>query len=95
MNGRDHHLWRAVDQSGNILDILVQNRRNKKAAKRFSSRLLKGLQYAPRVIITDKLKSYAIGVHPFGSPRCDLSDVLRAAGAALLDVRGTFYGAAA
>jgi putative transposase len=58
MNGKTHSLWRAVDQDGNVLDILVQSRRNKKAAKRFFRKLLKGLQYVPRVIITDKLKSY-------------------------------------
>jgi putative transposase len=52
-------LWRAVDQHGNVLDILVQSRRNKRAAKRFFRKLLKGLHYVPRVIITDKLKSYA------------------------------------
>jgi putative transposase len=46
-------------QDGNVLDILVQSRRNAKAAKRFFRKLLKGLQYAPRVIVTDKLKSYA------------------------------------
>jgi putative transposase len=51
-------LWRAVDQDGNVLDILVQSRRNKKAAKTFFRKLLKGLTYVPRVIITDKLKSY-------------------------------------
>ena len=59
MNGKDHYLWRAVDQNGHVLDILVQSRRNKKAAKRFFRKLLKGLQYVPRVIITDKLKSYS------------------------------------
>jgi len=42
-----------------VLDILVQSRRNAKAAKRFFRKLLKGLQYTPRVIVTDKLKSYA------------------------------------
>jgi putative transposase len=47
-----------VDQEGNVLEILVQSRRNKKAAKRFFRKLLKGLQYVPRVIITEKLKSY-------------------------------------
>jgi len=46
-------------QDGNVLDILVQNRRNKKAAKRFFRKLLKGLRYVPRVIITDKLRSYS------------------------------------
>ncbi len=59
VNGKDHYLWRAVDKDGNVLDILVQSHRNKKAAKRFFRKLLKGLQYAPRVIITDKLKSYS------------------------------------
>src|SRR5215216_7691514 len=53
-----HYLWRAVDQDGHILDILVQRRRDKKAAKKFFRKLLKGLQYVPRVIITDKLGSY-------------------------------------
>ena len=59
INGKDHYLWRAVDQDGNVLDILVQSRRNKKAAKRFFRKLLKGLRYVPRVIITDKLRSYS------------------------------------
>jgi putative transposase len=58
IRGERHYLWRAVDQDGNVLDILKQSRRNKKAAKRFFRKLLKGLQYVPRVIITDKLKSY-------------------------------------
>jgi putative transposase len=58
INGKTHSLWRAVDQDSNVLDILVQSRRNKHAAKRFFRKLLKGLQYVPRVIITDKLKSY-------------------------------------
>ena len=59
VSGKRHHLWRAVDHDGTVLDILVQSRRNAKAAKRFFRRLLKGLQYAPRVIVTDRLKSYA------------------------------------
>ena len=59
VRGKQHYLWRAVDQDGHVLDILVQSRRNAKAAKRFFRKLLKGLQYAPRVIVTDKLKSYA------------------------------------
>ena len=58
MNGVRHYLWRAVDQDGNVLDILVQSRRNKQAAKKFFRKLLKDLTYVPRVIITDKLKSY-------------------------------------
>jgi putative transposase len=58
INGTRHYLWRAVDQEGHVLDILVQSRRNKKAAKKFFRKLLKGCQYVPRVIITDQLKSY-------------------------------------
>jgi len=59
IRGKLHHLWRAVDQNGVVLDILVQSRRNAKAAKRFLRKLLRGLQYVPRVIVTDKLRSYA------------------------------------
>ncbi len=59
IRGKQHDLWRAIDQNGVALDILVQSRRNKKAGKRFFRKLLKGLRYAPRVIVTDKLKSYA------------------------------------
>src|SRR5712671_2538079 len=59
INGRLHYLWRAVDQDGDVLDIMVQRKRDKKAAKKFFRKLLKGLQYVPRVIITDKLKSYS------------------------------------
>ena len=58
IGGKQHYLWRAVDQDGHVLDILVQSRRNAKAAKRFFRKLLKGLHYAPRVVVTDKLKSY-------------------------------------
>ena len=58
IKGKQHYLWRAVDQDGIVLDILVQSQRNKKAATRFFRKLLKGLRYVPRVIITDKLKSY-------------------------------------
>ena len=58
IHGERHYLWRAVDQDGNVLDILVQRRRNQPAAKQCFRQLLKGLTYVPRVIITDKLKSY-------------------------------------
>jgi len=53
-------MWRAVDQDGNVLDILVQSRRTAAAAKRFFRKLLKGLRYVPRVIVTDKLASYRL-----------------------------------
>jgi putative transposase len=59
INGKHPYLWRAVDQEGYTLDILVQSRRDRKAAKRFFRKLLKGLCYVPRVIVTDKLKRYA------------------------------------
>ena len=60
IQGVQHYLWRAVDQEGVVLDILVQPRRDAKAAKRFFRRSLKGLQYVPRVIVTDKLRSYGV-----------------------------------
>ncbi len=56
-NGVTHSRWRAVDQEGNVRDIPVQRRRNKAAAKQFFRRLRKGLQYVPRVLITDTLAS--------------------------------------
>ena len=57
IRGKKHWLWRAVDQDGYSLEILVQSRRNTKAAKRFLRKLMK--QYGmPRVIITDRLRSY-------------------------------------
>ena len=58
IRGQRQYLWRAVDQNGHMLDILVQHRRDKTAAKRFFRKLLKGLTYVPRILITDKLRSY-------------------------------------
>jgi putative transposase len=58
INGVLHYLWRAVDQHGVVLDILVQGRRNAAAAKRFFKRLLAGLKYKPTRIVTDGLRSY-------------------------------------
>jgi len=60
INGRIHYLWRAVDQHGNVLDILVTSRRDAKAATRFFRKLLTALEYVPRVLITDKLGSYGV-----------------------------------
>ncbi|WP_272010693.1 IS6 family transposase [Roseovarius sp. ZX-A-9] len=57
INGVKHWLWRAVDVNGDVLDILVQARRNAKAAKRFMARLISQFGH-PRVVITDKLRSY-------------------------------------
>jgi transposase-like protein len=56
IEGVQHYLWRTVDQDGIVLDILVQPRRDAKAFKRFFRRLLK----VPRVIVTDKLRSYGV-----------------------------------
>jgi putative transposase len=56
--GATHWLWRAVDQAGIVLDVLVQSRRNKQAAKRLLRKLLKKQMRPPRVMITDKLASY-------------------------------------
>ena len=58
IRGERYYLWRAVDQDGQVLDILVQKRRNTGAAKRFFRKLLKGLQYVPNRLVTDKLRSY-------------------------------------
>lgn len=58
IKGKIVYRWRAADQNGVILDILVQSRRDSQAAKKFFKKLLKGLEYVPRVIITDKLPSY-------------------------------------
>ncbi len=55
-----HYLWRAVDQHGVVLDILVQEKRDGAAAKRFFRRLLKGLHYRPKCLITDGLRSYGV-----------------------------------
>jgi transposase-like protein len=60
INGELHYLWRAVDQNGVVLDILVQDRRNASAAKRFFKRLLAGLRHRPKRIITDGLRSYGV-----------------------------------
>lgn len=56
--GKRHWLWRAVDQDGIVLDVLVQSRRDKRAARRLLRKLLKRQGRAPRVMITDKLASY-------------------------------------
>ncbi|WP_406466571.1 IS6 family transposase [Streptomyces hirsutus] len=59
-NGERQYLWRAVDRDGNVLDILVQGTRDAKAAKRFLAKLMKKQGRVPRVLITDKLRSYGV-----------------------------------
>ncbi|WP_434600067.1 IS6 family transposase [Streptomyces sp. A5-4] len=58
INGELKYLWRAVDADGNVLDILVTSRRDTVAARRFFKKLLKGTGSVPRVVVTDKLRSY-------------------------------------
>ncbi len=58
IQGRRQYLWRAVDQDGDVIDILVQSRRDRQAAARFFRKLLKGQGRGPRRLITDKLLSY-------------------------------------
>jgi putative transposase len=72
INGVLHYLWRAVDQDGDEIDILVQKRKDKKAAIRFFKKLLKGQQVAPIKIVTDKLKSYSAAKREL-MPRVDHS----------------------
>ena len=56
---QQYYLWRAVDSEGNVLDVLLQRHRDTQAAERFFRKLLKQQRFVPRVIVTDKLKSYA------------------------------------
>ncbi|MDJ0346604.1 IS6 family transposase [Streptomyces sp. H10-C2] len=58
VNGELKYVWRAVDADGNVLDILVTDRRDKAAARRFFRKLLQGTGSVPRVVVTDKLRSY-------------------------------------
>ena len=60
IRGRQHYLWRAVDQDGEIVDVLLQARRDAEAAKRFFKRLLTVHGAEPRKMVTDKLRSYAV-----------------------------------
>jgi putative transposase len=55
---QQYYLWRAVDSEGNVLDVLLQCHRDTEAAKRFFRKLLKKQGFVPRVMVTDKLKSY-------------------------------------
>ena len=59
IDGKQHYLWRAVDQDGEVIDVYLQQRRDGKAAKRFFKRLLKS-GGIPRQIVTDKLRSYGV-----------------------------------
>ncbi len=58
INGVRHYLWRTVDQDGDVIDTLVQKRRDKRAAKRFFRKLMQGQGCSQRRIVTDRLRSY-------------------------------------
>jgi putative transposase len=84
IQGKQHYLWRAVDQDGEVIDVFLQKRRGGKAAKRFFKRLLKKHQGEPRKIFTDKLRSYNVAHREFipgtihdtsqyANNRCELS----------------------
>ena len=60
INGKQHYLWRAVDQEGEVIDVFLQSCRDGAAAKRFFKRLLRGQGEEPRQIVTDKLRSYGV-----------------------------------
>jgi putative transposase len=60
INGKQHYLWRGVDQDGEVVDVYLQTRRDGAAAKRFFKRLLRGHGQEPRKIVTDKLRSYGV-----------------------------------
>jgi len=60
IGGKQHYLWRAVDQDGEVIDVFLQERRDGAAAKRFFKRLLKKHRGEPRKIVTDKLRSYGV-----------------------------------
>ncbi len=60
INGKQHYLWRAVDQDGEVVDVFLQAKRDGAAAKRFFKRLLRNHGDEPRKIVTDKLRSYGV-----------------------------------
>ena len=60
INGKQHYLWRAVDQDGDVVDVFLQSKRDGAAAKRFFRRLLRSHGDEPRKIVTDKLRSYGV-----------------------------------
>jgi len=60
INGKQHYLWRAVDQDGEVVDIYLQVKRDGAAAKRFFKRLIRSHGGEPRKIVTDKLRSYPV-----------------------------------
>ena len=66
ISGRMVYLWRAVDAEGEVLDVLVQSKRNKHAALKLMRKLLKKCGFVPDRLITDDLRSYAAAAHDLG-----------------------------
>jgi len=66
INGKKVYLWRAVDDEGTVLDILVQSRKNRKAALRLLRKILKKQGVRPERIVTDKLGSYGAALEHIG-----------------------------
>ena len=64
--GKRMYLWRAIDQNGEVLDVLVQAKRDTKAALKLMRRLLKRQGFAPRTIVTDKWRAYAVAIRQLG-----------------------------
>lgn len=60
INGKQHYLWRAVDQYGDVVDVYLQAKRDAATAKRFFKRLIRNNKAEPRKIVTDKLRSYGV-----------------------------------
>lgn len=84
ISGKQHYLWRAVDQDGEVIDVFLQSKRDGIAAKRFFKRLLKSHNGRPRKIVTDKLRSYCVAhrelipssmhdTYQYSNNRCELS----------------------
>src|SRR6202035_4258687 len=69
INGRMVYLWRAVDAEGEVLDVLIQSRRNKRAALKLMRKLLKKYGFVPDRLVTDDLRSYAAAAHDLGLAR--------------------------
>src|SRR6516164_7253774 len=69
LSGKQMYMWRAVDGEGEVLDILVQPRRDKAAAMRLRRKLLRRQGFAPTVVVTDKLRSYGAALREIGFSR--------------------------
>jgi putative transposase len=66
INGHMVYVWRAVDAEGEVLDVLIQSRRNKRAALKLMRKLLRKYGYVPDKLVTDDLRSYAAAIHDLG-----------------------------